>query len=510
MLGAEWHLYRYDATGRQVWSTRIPEVAWEVDLSDDGELAVATLGDGTIRWYRTADGFELLTLFPMNDGRRWILWTPHGYYDCAPGAENLIGWQVNSRDGADFYPASRLRATFYRPEVVARMLETRDELAALGKPAATSLNLAKELAGAAEVAKKLPPIVEIISPTYGAFVNTTDVLVRFRIRTAPDAPVTSVFALVNGRPPLTNRGVGVRQMGDDGATVRELTVPIPPADSEITIIAENRNGASPPQSVPVRWAGFGKPLPGQHRLYVLAVGISNYSAEGLKLPMAAKDASDVATLFEGQRRSILYSDVVVRLLTDQAATREGILSGFDWLRNQAGSGDVAIIFLSGHGDNDSAGQFLFVPYDVNLQDLLHSCVTSQNVQSVMKTLAARPIVFIDACHSGSIMRRWGGGTDVNGFANELESAETGAVVITAATGKQNALENRAWNNGAFTKALLEALHGDADYFHEGRVTVNGLLLYVTRRVTALTRSAQTPAFAMPETIADFPLTTIGR
>ena len=43
------------------------------------------------------------------DGKRWVLWTPEGYYDASPGAEDLIGWHVNlglDRD-ADFVPAIR-------------------------------------------------------------------------------------------------------------------------------------------------------------------------------------------------------------------------------------------------------------------------------------------------------------------------------------------------------------------------------------------------------------------
>ena len=41
------------------------------------------------------DGEQLLALFVHPDGKRWILWTPQGYYDASAGAEDLIGWQVN-------------------------------------------------------------------------------------------------------------------------------------------------------------------------------------------------------------------------------------------------------------------------------------------------------------------------------------------------------------------------------------------------------------------------------
>ena len=62
-------------------------------LADD---AVAAYADGTIRWHRLSDGKELLAFFPHKDKKRWVLWTPSGYYDASPGGEELIGWHVSN------------------------------------------------------------------------------------------------------------------------------------------------------------------------------------------------------------------------------------------------------------------------------------------------------------------------------------------------------------------------------------------------------------------------------
>ena len=40
-----------------------PGIAWNVNLTRNGKYAVAAFGDGTIRWYKTEDGTELLSLF---------------------------------------------------------------------------------------------------------------------------------------------------------------------------------------------------------------------------------------------------------------------------------------------------------------------------------------------------------------------------------------------------------------------------------------------------------------
>ncbi len=77
--------------------------------------------------------------------------------------------------------------------------------------------------------------------------------------------------------------------------------------------------------------------------------------------------------------------------------------------------------------------------------------------------------------------------------------------MAAATTDQASLEEEAWKNGAFAKALIEGLSGRADLRSSGRVTVNMLDLYVSERVKELTDGIQTPATAKPATIADFPI-----
>jgi len=130
VLGTEWYLRVLDGAGEPLWpkAVAVSEAVWAVNIPLDRQLVVAALGDGTVRWYRLDDGAEVLALFIHPDGRRWIIWTPQGYYDASAGADELVGWHANnSLDRApDFYSVARFRDRFYRPDVMVRVLDTLD------------------------------------------------------------------------------------------------------------------------------------------------------------------------------------------------------------------------------------------------------------------------------------------------------------------------------------------------------------------------------------------------
>ncbi len=142
ILGASWYLRLFNTKGQLIWKVATPSEAWGVNISGDSKKAVAAYADGTIRWYNLDNGQELLAFFPHKDGKRWIAWTPSGYYmTSADNADNLIGWHVNKgKDkAARFYPAGALYAAYKRPDIVKKILKTRNE-----KEAIRLANLAKK------------------------------------------------------------------------------------------------------------------------------------------------------------------------------------------------------------------------------------------------------------------------------------------------------------------------------------------------------------------------------
>ncbi len=245
-ISTSWGLWLFDQEGNVLWRKTMPEAAWTVNNSGNGKVAVVGLGDGTIRWYRVSDGQELLAFFTPNDNTgRWILWTPTGYYDASPDAEDLIGWHVNNgRDAAaDFFPNHLFKAYFYRPDIIDQILQTTDE--------ARAVKLANEKSGRKDeqlsIAKILPPVVEINSSEIKE-VSDTSVKLSYSLRSHSGEPITNLKVLIDGRE--------VDLPNSDKKTIvgiSELTIQIPKKDSELTLIAENRFTKSLPTNIKFRW-----------------------------------------------------------------------------------------------------------------------------------------------------------------------------------------------------------------------------------------------------------------
>lgn len=553
LLGTDWSLRLFNQAGTQLWEKQVPATAWAVNFSGNGRLAVAAYGDGTIRWHRASDGQELLALLPHKDGQRWIAWTPEGYYDASAGAEDLIGWHVNSRDlaftkASSFFPASRFRDRFYSPGVVAQVLDTLnvDEAVSLASlrpaPAPAELrhrlaeqqqelnpearrpfDIAEELRQPDALAKRqlrapsvhdtLPPTVEILDPPDSTIrVRDPKLTLTFLVK-SPTAPLRHTKALIDGRPVEPLSPLTTPRMVEQGTYAGNFTIPLPTRDAEISVIAEDQQGSSSePAKIRIAWDGqISRPKP---NLYVLAVGVTRYKdpLPGINnLNFPAKDAKDMAAALKTQEGR-LYGTVTVQLLPDGKATREAIMEGLLWIKRQTTQQDVAAVFLAGHGRKDEEGHYLFLPHDADQNKLELTTVRDTDLQRMLGGIPGKVLFFVDTCYSGAFshgIRADDTQPDIDRLANELASAETGAIVFASSTGRQVSIEDERWSNGAFTKALLEGLRGKADLNRERAVRVNGLASYLANRVKELTGGKQMPVMVAPKTaIEDFPIVAV--
>jgi hypothetical protein len=93
---------------------------------------------GVIRWRRADDGRELLTLQVLPNGKvptkwDWVLWTPEGFYEATPGAQDVLKWVVNHGpdQAATTLPVSAI-AKLHRPNALPHVLDQLETAHALG------------------------------------------------------------------------------------------------------------------------------------------------------------------------------------------------------------------------------------------------------------------------------------------------------------------------------------------------------------------------------------------
>jgi hypothetical protein len=592
VLGMREILAAYDRSGKQRWATHTPMAASAINISADSRLVITANADGTLHWYRYSDGRELLALYPFEDGRRWIAWTPQGFYAASAGAENALGWHINrfgeirellirhvdpegpaawgglragdvvqSIDGVpvktgeelrarvsaaqpgnklkflvmrngqslplwitpdwgngtpririadhevhpnltpEFYSIGRFREHFYRPDILGKVLNTLD--------VDEAIRLANQESGRAEqvadVKQILPPALTLKSSDDGERGSDT-VTLRFSVNAPKDAPVADYFARVNGMPVEIGKTRSLPIVNSEDGTVQEITIPIPPDDSEVMLFARNRNGTSDPLAIRTRGSSRPKtdksPQDSRPRLFVLAAGVSDYVNETLRLGFSAKDATDLASRMWNQKAR-LYRDVEVRSLTDRQVTRANLINGLKWLESKVTARDVGIVFLAGHGISDTRGGYYYLASDANEKNYRESGLSFIDIRNTLAKIKGRALFMVDTCHSGDVLGRKG--LDINYVANDLSSPENGVVVMAASTGNQASQERMDWGNGAFTKAILEGVDGRADTRGAGKITYKMLDLYVSGRVEDLTRGKQTPFTIVPVGTTDFPV-----
>jgi len=500
VLGADWSIYGLSSQGKKLWETPVLGVAWAVNISGNGKVVAAANGDGVINWYRMTDGGLLLTLYVHPETKKWVLFTQNGYYDASPGAENYFGWHINGDEGGDslFFPSSKFRNKYYRPDVIDNILITLNE------------DKAVQIADMAGSRKKntekieniLPPVVRIIKPDYNQEVKTDTVTIEYTAKSPGGESVNNVKFMIDGRPVENQRAIKLKGPRNSA----RKTITIPKRDVIIQVLAQNRHGWSEPAEVRVKWAGRSvapsdllKPS-----LYVLAVGVSDYKNNDYDLRFAAKDARDFTTTIKRQKGG-LYKDVVVKTLTDADAVKNNILDGLDWIQKETTARDMAMIFIAGHGVNDNLGTFYYLPHEADTEKLRRTGIMFTELKYTASAIAGKVILFVDACHSGNVMGGRRSTPDVTGLVNELSDVENGAVVFTSSTGRQFSLEDESWGNGAFTRALNEGLSGKADLFGKGKITIKALDAYIADRVKVLTGGKQSPTVVIPRSMPDFPI-----
>ena len=305
-----------------------------------------------------------------------------------------MGWHINR--GPDnmsmFYPASQFHKTFYRPDVIRRIIE----VGSLERAVEIANKDRQEQSKAIVLTAALPPEVTITSSSESRTTSAgSEVKIEATAKPAGEAPVTALRLLVDGRPSGEVQVTNAPAPETDRTVKGSWSVQLAPGNHRIAVKAETSQSYAVRDPVEVAVEGEKGETPLQPTLYVLAIGVSSYPNDGQTLQHAAADAKSIAAAMEAKGQP-LFGKVVTRVLTDGQATRAGILAGLENLKKQATSQDTVVIFYSGQGARDGAGGFHFVPSDSDSATSSVSGISETEFKQLAQTTQGKMLLLLDA------------------------------------------------------------------------------------------------------------------
>ncbi len=500
LIGADFSL-QYWQTGKLMWHVSVPSSAWAVNLSKNGRFALAALGDGTLRWYDTTDGRELLALL-VNTDERWIAWTPEGYFDHSDGAANLIGYHINQgkKDSPKFVSSAQIHERFYRPDLIGNAILANVSAA----PPSAKASDVKTV-----VAQHYAPSVRLVSwCTHGQCTDVTSVNDIPQTRSVDSAEVILRFALKDAgggignvvirrnQATIVTRTLHSNEMTKNRASesIVEEKVLLEPGDNLVTVTAFDADqtvDAGEAIRLPIHYDAA---TPNAPTLYIVSVGIDQYAAADKlqKLDNAVNDAKGIIDILSKNTKG-LFATVKPTALLDGQAGLAKIKQALIQVSKESKPNDLVVLFLAGHGISID-GRYYFLPYDAKLsgsdikEQIKATSLTQKNLSDLLSALpTSRVAVLIDSCNSGSFAvlgsvmqhsspqeRAWTGSLAQN----------TGRFVLAGTSNDQEALDGIN-GHGVFTAVLLDGLGGKADQEFGNRdqhINIAELLAYTRQRV----------------------------
>ncbi len=125
LVGTDGQLGMFDSNGSAMWRVSLPASVRLVNITGDSRLAVAALGDGTLRWYDLKDGRELLAFYFHTGGKGWAAWLPEGFYNAGAGGCKNVGYYFSAnpeKEGA-FIKLNQLAKHFFKPDLPRKRLQ---------------------------------------------------------------------------------------------------------------------------------------------------------------------------------------------------------------------------------------------------------------------------------------------------------------------------------------------------------------------------------------------------
>ncbi len=445
-------------------------------FNPSGEIVASASADGTTRLWRIRDLAPLCTVVSMNRGKDWAVFAPDGRFDGTETAWKQIQWRFSDRLD-DVASAEAFFGDFFTPGLLGDVLQ--------GRPAPAQHIADKD---------RRSPMVQLSSKAGGA----------------PDRVSLSIVARESPADQAHKRGSGVRDLrlfrngllvgywpGEVGSA-KTIDLPLAAGKNRFKAYAFNRDNVKSEDAPEIVIEGPAS-TSGKPRLYIVGIGVDNYSNADFKLQYAVADAKSIIEEIATFQKSIDRYEVVPVLLAD--ATRASITREIGGLSKSVRPDDAVILFFAGHGIAWN-GSFYMLPSDLGFdgrrseindvaeEKLARNGISDKGLDTLLRDLDVASIaLIIDSCNSGQALEaaeKRRGPLNTAGLAQL--AWEKGISILTASQSFEAATEDSHCGHGLLTCALVEdgLKKGEADRApKDGKITMTEWLEFAADRVPQL-------------------------
>ncbi|MEZ4994144.1 MAG: caspase family protein [Saprospiraceae bacterium] len=502
-----------------------------ISFGADGRNIITGSEDGTLKIWETNSGELMLTLVSLSNRKDdWVLFDKDNYFFTPQKFPGYLHFRI----GLTAYNFEQFDLRLNRPDKALEIL----------LPFGADPNLIKQYRQAYYKRLEKHGFTEdMLADDYHVPecaiqnqddlpISTMESSVKINILATDSLRLLDrIHVFVNDVPIYGIQGINLR-----GQNTQEyktaLDIPLSKGSNKIQISALNQGGAESLKAT--TYITYDAP---EHKpdLYLITIGTSDYQAEGKDLRYAAKDARDIAELYQNADG---FQEVHTKILTDDQVTKTNILALRTWLE-QSRVDDQVLIYVSGHGLIDDNFDFYYATHDIDFANPSEKGILYDEIEGLLDGIPARKkLLLMDACHSGEydadappltaaqqdklaqkgvsfkgFRKGDDEGSPTLGLQNSFEMMQqlfadlrrgSGATVITSSAGVQVSFEDEEWQNGAFTYAFLYGLKSmQADADQDGQVTASEIQAFVAEYVPRLTEGLQVPTFRRENLEFDF-------
>lgn len=479
-------------------------------LAEKHNLFISSSADNTVKFHNMKTGELMATLLLVDSIDQFLVLPDNNY----TGTKRAIS-MVNFRKDNVVYPFEQFDLQYNRPHEVYKALGVKDTALLTVYKRAWEKRMKRAGIKEEDFTSNIhvPQIRLLNEESIPA--NTNSNKLTLQLNSTDDTYFLDHYKVSINDVPISGRDLRISGQKSHENT-DSISIELSNGLNKIQVSVNNEKGTESPYVTTYIEYRPNAPTPAP-ATYFIGIGVSNYKDDSRTLRYADKDIRDLAALFKSR-----YPDLKIDTLLNKKATKENILQLKEKL-SKTKVDDRVIISVSGHGILSDSLDFYYATYDMDFEKPSQRGILFQELEALLSDIPSRKkLLLIDACNSGEIDKEdpmaaskasnpckdlktynsKGGkmskssetttSTSQNSFVLMQELfADTrksnGAIVISAASGSEYALEDSKWKNGVFTYSFKKAFQENPKNYSVGQ-----LKEYLIQSVYLLTCGRQKP------------------